>query len=188
MITINLLPESERTPETASVQQLYRSPLLVMVVGALAAILVVLGVIVQARHGELTRVQAALDALKAKRQEVDGVKAALQALREQHAAYAGLGSQRSRWSKQLALLPQMAPDGVWFTELSFDGKKGLVLQGAAITQGGDEMLRIGRLAQALKADPVFSELVRDVQIESMKRIQDGDIEVIHFTLTGSVSG
>ena len=186
MITINLLPEAYRAPQTTSVQQLYRSPLLIGASVLLIGGLVALQGMVQVRQVELKRVRVRLEALQAQKRDVDGVKATVQKLRDQQGAFAGLSAQRSQWAKRLGLLPEVTPEGVWFTELSFDYQKGLTLQGAAISQGGDEMLQIGRMAQELKANPVFSTLVRDIQIESMKREQDGEIEVIHFTLSGSI--
>lgn len=188
MITINLLPEAYRTPQTASIRQIYRSPLLILVAALLVGAIAILGTITQWRYRELQQLKSQLDGLQAQKREIDAVKMAVQALRGQHAAFAGLSTQRSQWAKHLGLLPEVTPEGVWFTDLSFDTKKGLVLQGAAISQGGDEMLRIGRLAQDLKNDPVFSALVKDIQIESMQRQQEGEIEVIHFTLNGSAAG
>lgn len=188
MITINLLPDAYRTPQTASMRQVYRSPLLILTAVLLVSAVAVLGGIAQWRQRELRQLNSQLDALQAQKREIDAVKTAVQALRGQDTAFASLSTQRSQWAKHLGLLPDVTPEGVWFTDLSFDTKKGLVLQGAAISQGGDEMLRIGRLAQDLKADPVFSALVKDIQIESMQRVQDGEIEVIHFTLNGSAVG
>ena len=187
MITINLLPETYRTPQTASVLQLYRSPLLIVLAALLAGAVLLLQVMGHVRRRQLSGLQAQIDARQPQKRDVDAVKAAVQKLREQHGAFTSLTTQRSHWAQYLGLLPDVTPDGIWLRELSFDTQKGLVLQGAALGQGGDEMLRIGRMAQALKTDPTFSMLVRDIQIESMKRVQDGEIEVIQFTLSGSVT-
>jgi len=59
-----------------------------------------------------------------------------------------------------------------------------VIQGSAIGQAaGSEMVSIGRLVQDLKADADFSAVVKDIQIESIKRSQDKEVEIVQFTLT-----
>ena len=94
-----------------------------------------------------------------------------------------LKQERQLWSKRLNTLSNLTPDGVWFTELNFDQAKGLVVQGAAIGQGGDEMVTVGRLVQDLKADPDLASAIQDIQIESIKRAQEKEIEMVQFTLT-----
>jgi hypothetical protein len=54
---------------------------------------------------------------------------------------------------------------------------------SAIAQGGTEMVTVGRLVQDLKADQYFALAVKDIQIESIKRVQEKEVEVVQFTLT-----
>ena len=87
------------------------------------------------------------------------------------------------WAKRLNTLSDVTPEGVWFTELSLDEDKGLVIQGSAIGQGGAEMVSVGRIVSDLKANADFSSVIKDIQIESIKRVQEKEVELVQFTLT-----
>ena len=54
---------------------------------------------------------------------------------------------------------------------------------SAIGQGGSEMVNVGRLREDLKKDPDFAAAVKDIQIESVKRVQEKEIEIVQFTLS-----
>ena len=110
----------------------------------------------------------------------------MEQLRAQEAAFQALEHGGRRWAQRLNTLSDRTPDGVWYNELSLDRGKGLVIQGAAVSEGGGETENISKLVQELKADPNFTEAVQDLQIESIKRVQDHDIEIVQFTLTGKV--
>ena len=188
MITINLLPESYRKPKASPIEQLPRSPLTLIVVGGLVGVTALLGVVWQIRQAHAAVLAGQLNSLQPKKMEVDKLMAAVQTLRDQHAVYGRLRDARSRWALLLNALSDVTPEGVWFTDLSVDQQRGLTIQGSAIGGGGEEMVRIGRLVQDLKADPRFTALVQDTQIESIKSLQDGEIEVISFTLTCRLAG
>ena len=187
MLTIDLLPENARKARLSQVEQLHRAPLLWVIGGVMLALPMLLFIPLQVRRQQVQRLTAKIQELQPRAQEVDQLKRFLQELRAQETAFRGLGKERGFWSKRLNRLSDLTPDGVWFTELTLDETKGLVIQGAAISQTGDEMVSVGRLVTDLKASADFSSaIIKDVQIESIKRIQEKDIELVQFTLTCSL--
>jgi len=186
MIGINLLPESYRKPPSSPVQRFHRSPLMLLVLGTMAGLVLFLVGIMQIRQARFGQLTARIQQLESQKTVVDELRAAVQKLRDQQAVFQRLGYERSQWARRLNLLSDLIPAGVWFTDLSLDQLRGLVIQGSAMSEGGEEMVRIGRLVQDLKVDPVFSAMVRDVQIESIKSVQEKEIEMVEFTLTGEL--
>ena len=183
MITVNVLPDSYRKPQASALQEVHRSPLLRLLILAaigLAAVLAGAWQLQQARLGALTAKAASLSARKA---AVDELAQSVSALSTQQQVFEEVVKQRNRWATYLDRLSHVVPDGVWFTDLLIDQERGLVLQGSAVGQGGEEMVSIGRLAQALKEDQEFAGTFRDIQIESIKSAKDGDLEIIQFALT-----
>lgn len=183
MLKINLLPPTARKAAPSAIEQFHRTPLMWMLVGVLVLAPLLLWVPVSLRHRQLRELQASISALRPKKLEVEQLQQSLQQLRSQESAFRELQVAKILWSKRLNVLSDVTPDGVWFTDLSFDQKKGLVLEGAAIGQDDPELVGISKVVQGLKAESEFSSAVKEIQIESIKRIQDGEVEVVQFTLT-----
>lgn len=138
--------------------------------------------IAQLRQKHLKALKAQISQLNPKREEVDRVQGLLESLRDQEVAFNALSQEGSSWAKRLSALSKLTPEGVWFSEFSLDVEKGLIIRGLAIGEGGAEMVRVGRLVQDIKASSEFSSVVKDVQIESIKRVQEDSLEIIQFTL------
>jgi Tfp pilus assembly protein PilN len=187
MLQINLLPESERKATLSTVEQFHRTPLMAIVVIGMAAMVVLLVIPMSLRRRQLQRLRAEIDTLTPKKAELDQLQEVIRRLHAQETAFQGLEQGQRRWSKRLNTLSTLTPDGVWFTDLVLDPARGLVIQGSAIGQGGTEMVHIGRLVQELKSDANFAAAVKDIQIESIKRTQDREIEIVQFTLTCSLA-
>jgi Tfp pilus assembly protein PilN len=182
MLRINLLPESARKAALSPIEQFHRTPLMWIVLGMMILLLVSLGVPIPIRRQRLQQINAKIQALEPKKLEVDRLQQSVQELRAQEAAFQGIGKGRRLWSKRLNTLSDVTPEGVWFTDLAFDQVKGLVIQGSVIGEGGSEMVGVGRLVQDLKADADFASAIKDIQIESIKRVQDRETEIVQFTL------
>ena len=183
MLQINLLPESERKATLSPVEQFHRTPLMAIVVIGMAAIVMLLWLPVGLRRAQLRKLDTEIQALSPKKAELDQLQQVIQRLRAQQQAFQGLQHGQRRWSKRLNTLSTQTPEGVWFTDFVLDPARGLVIQGSAIGQGGTEMVHIGRLVQELKQDADFAAAVKDIQIESIKRSLDHEIEIVQFTLT-----
>jgi len=180
LITINLLPEGSRKPRPSSLQQFPRSPLALLVAGVLVGLWVLLGgtrLVLQTRVKTFT---AHLERQQLQKSAADALQSSVQDLRQQYALYERLNRDRSDWAKRLEALAEVTPEGVWLTHLAFDPSKALDVEGAAVGRGGEEMARIRRFVEGLKAHPAFASLIREVQIESIKSVFDGDIEVVKF--------
>ena len=183
MLTINLLPEHIRKAGLSPIEQLHRTPLMWIAAGTMLFFAVLPLLPIAVRRQQLAQLNANIQALQPKKMEVDQIQRLLQQLQTQEAAFRGLKRGQKLWSKRLNILSNVTPEGIWFSEFTLDQSKGLVIQGAAVGQGGTEMVSVGRLVQDLKASPDFASAVKDIQIESIKRVQDHDIEVVQFTLT-----
>jgi Tfp pilus assembly protein PilN len=188
MLQINLLPASERKAVLSPVEQFHRTPLMAIVVMGMVVLALLFVVPIGLRRQRLAKLSKDIQALAPKKAELDQLQQLTQRLRSQEAAFRGLEHGQRRWSKRLNTLSTLTPDGVWFTDLVLDPSRGLIIQGSAIGQGGTEMVHIGQLVQELKSDADFAAAVKDIQIESIKRSQDRDIEIVQFTLTCSLVG
>ena len=183
LLKVNLLPESARKASLSPIEQFHRTPLMWFAVAALVGFAVLLLVPIGILQGRLRQLNSTVEQLQPRKAEVDRIQRSLQNLHAQEAAFRNLKQGRSLWSKRLNLLSNVTPEGIWFTELTLDPSKGLTIEGSAIGQGGAEMVNVGRLREDLQADPDFRAAVKDVQIESIKRIQDRDVEIVQFTLS-----
>lgn len=183
MITINLLPAESRGRTAVSLQQVSRSPLVLLIVGGLIGVTLCFVGVRLAQQARLRRITDQIQQLLPHKMQVTHVKEEVDALRARHAVYERLNRERSQWAKLLSALATVMPDGVWLTDLSLDlPQTTLTLEGSAIGEGEEKVNRIGRLVQALKVDPVFSAGTRDIQIESLKSLFQGEIEVALFTI------
>jgi len=183
MLQINLLPPSERTATLSPVEQLHRTPLMWVVLGVLVAVPLLLLVPLGLRRQQLERLNAEIGTLMPKRIELDRLRLLTHQLQAQQTAFEGIRSGEYGWARRLNVLSDLTPEGVWFTDLALDPRRGLVIQGSAIGQGGVEMESISKLVQGLKTNRDFSSAVKDIQIESIKRTQEKEIEIVQFTLT-----
>jgi Tfp pilus assembly protein PilN len=188
LLQINLLPEGERKATLSPVEQFHRTPLMAIVIIGMAAVVLLLLLPIGLRRRQLQQLDKEIEALTPKKVELDHLQQVSQRLRAQETAFAGLEQGHRRWSKRLNTLSTLTPEGVWFTDLALDPARGLIIQGSALGQGGTEMVHIGRLVQDLKNDADFAAAVKDIQIESIKRTQDHEIEIVQFTLTCSLVG
>ncbi len=187
MLKVNLLPETARKNALSPIEQFHRTPLMWIAVSLLLLIACSFLVPIMLSRQQLTQVTHRIEALEPKKFEMDRLQQVLQQLRAQQAAFQGLDRRAGGWAKRLNTLSNATPDGVWFTELTLNKGAGLLIQGSAIGQGGNETVNIGRLVQELKADADFAAVVKDIQIESIKRFQLEEVEVVQFTLACSLS-
>ena len=183
MLKINLLPEAGRKAGLSSLEQFHRTPLMWLAVAVMVALPLILLVPMQVRRQQLQQLEGKIQVLEPKKTELEQLQKFLQQLRQQETAFRALAKGQNLWSKRLNTLSDATPDGLWFTELALDPTKGLVIQGSAIGQVGPEMLSVTRLVQGLKESADFASAFKDIQIESIKRVQDGDIDIVQFTLT-----
>ena len=187
MLTIDLLPKAYRKATQSSLEQMHRAPLTWLFIFLLVMIALVPATSLYLRKRTLDQLNARLQVLQPKHLAMEQVQQFLRQLQEQEAVFQGLVRRGGAWSRRLNTLSNVTPDGVWFTELVLDREKGLVIQGSAIGEGGAEMMRVGRLVQELKTDEDFSSVVRDIQIESIKREQEKEMEIVKFTLACSLA-
>ncbi len=187
MLTINLLPAGVRKASLSPVEQLHRTPLMWIVVTTLVALGCLAWMPIPFRQRQLAQLTANIQVLAPKKQALDQVQQALQRLRSQETAFRGLGQGQRMWSKRLNILSDALPEGVWLTDLALDQAKGLVIQGSAIGQGDPQMTSVTRFVHDLQTDQNFASAMKDISIESIKRVPEGEIEIVQFTLTCSIA-
>jgi len=183
MLHINLLPETVRKAGPSTLEQFHRTPLMGIAAALLIAAPLSIWIPIQLKRYQLRQLNAKIQVLQPKKADVDQLQQFLQKLRAQQAAFQGLGKSQNLWSRRLNTLSDLTPDGMWFTELTLDPVKGLMIRGSAIGQSDPELVSITKLVQGLKADADFASAMKEIQIESIKRVQEGSVEVAHFGLT-----
>ncbi len=182
MLKINLLPDEHRKTPLSRVEQLHRTPLMWIIAGFMTTLPLLVWMPVGIREQQLRALNAKLSMLEPKKKVVDELQQNLRLLRAQDEAFKGLAKGQDLWAQRLNTLSDATPDGVWFTELTLEPAKGLELHGSAVgisTTPG--MAGVSRFVQQLKADPAFAALVP--QIGSIRQVQEGEIEIVQFTLT-----
>ena len=187
MISINLLPQAYRRTPTASAEEVYRSPLVLGTLGLLGLVGIGIALFGLSQRVRVSELRARMQQMLPRKTAVDKILASMEAVRQQQDVFERVNQDRSQWAQRLNRLSDGTPDGVWFTDLSLDEQKGFAIQGSAVGGGGDEMVRIGRFVQALKTDQDFSKTVQDIQIESIKTSQEGEVETVKFTLIGKLA-
>lgn len=188
MLKVNLLPESVRKDTLSPIEQFHRTPLMWWLVGLMVGLVLLALIPVALRGQRLHALNAKIRTLEPQKREVDQLQQSLQRLRAEEQAFRGIASGQSLWSKRLNILSNLTPEGVWFTQLSLDPDKGLLIQGSAVGKGDTEMVSIGRFVQDLKEDTYFSSGLKNIQIESIKRVQEKSIEIVQFTVTAALAG
>ena len=185
MLKINLLPDSARRATLSPIEQFHRTPLMWMAGIIMIAIPIALWVPVYLRSRQLQALNAKIQVLEPKKAEVERLQRTLQDLRAQQAAFEGMSKKQGLWSKRLSILSNLTPAGVWFTDLMLDEARGLIIQGSGIGQGDPELASVTRLVTELKKDTDFTAAFKNISIESIKTVQDGELEIVQFTLTCS---
>ena len=182
MLRINLLPEERRKTPQSKVEQLHRTPLMAVLIGVAVALPLVLLMPIQVSTRQLQRLNGEIAGLKPHQEELVKLQRFLETLKGQESALQTLSKGGGLWAQRLNIISDATPEGVWFTEMILDPQKGLLLRGSAIGRSDPGMVNVGRFVHSLKADPIFMAMVKDIQIESIKRVQEGDVEVMQFTV------
>lgn len=183
MLKINLLPSAARKAEASPVQDLYRMPLLWVVVAVLVlGPALLLWLPLQSQKGELAKLQQRIQALEPKKIEVNRLQQTLQQLRAQQTALESMRKEGGQWARRLSVLSDKTPDEIWFTDLAFEESKGLIIQGSAIGLEGPAVAHVTQLVNSLAASAEFASAFKKIEIESIKTTQEGELEVAHFTL------
>ena len=184
MLRINLLPEDQQKTTLSPIEQFHRTPFMWIVLGIVVALPLFSLAPIAIRRQQLAKLNAKIDVLEPKKVAVDQLQRFLQTLRAQELAFQDVAKGQGLWAQRLNTLSDATPDGVWFTELTLDPTKGvLTIRGSAVGQTDPGAISVTRFVHSLKGDSNFIASLKDIQIESLKRVQDGEIEVMQFTLS-----
>ena len=182
MLKVNLLPEEHRKTPLSRIEQLHRTPLMWIIAGSMTALPVLVWMPIGIREQQLRQLSSKIAVLEPKKKAVDDLQQNLRLLKAQDEAFKGLAKGEDLWAPRLNTLSDVTPEGVWFTELTLEPNKGLELHGSAVKiSNSPGMANVTRFVQQLKADPTFASVAP--QIGSIRQVQEGETEIVQFTLT-----
>ena len=185
MLRVNLLPDRERRAALSKVEHFHRTPLMGLVFAAVILTPIGMTVQMQLAQRKAAAAQQRIAQLEPQKKELEQAQQSLQQLKIQEEGLTEIIKHvHDLWSARLNALSNHTLDGVWFRELSFDTQKGLMIQGSALSQDRVGMASATQFAQTLKADKEFAAAFKEIRMESIKSVQDGQIEVVQFTLSG----
>lgn len=190
MIKINLLPDRLKKKKKGfalSSPQLPRETIIALV-GSLVVLLILLhlfllGILIieKTKLAGLNRSWKKIEPFK---KQVDGIKEEIASLETKTKSFSAVtnDSKRISWAKKMNQLSDFLPSGVWLTRLSLKNSK-LTIEGSAISQKGEEMVKVGKFTSALKSDAGFSRDFQDIELTSINRKLIKSIEVADFVIT-----
>ncbi len=186
MLCINLVPEHARKTDRSSLQQFHRTPLMWIVGTLMVGSAVILLIGVQVRNFQLKRLNEQMQGLQPKKMVVDQLQKFVQTLQEEQSAFERLRQRDTAWATRLMVLAELIPEGVWFTDFVWDPSEGIRVEGMTMQQEGVEMGKISRFMEALQKHASFGPSLTDVKIDSVQRMQDQEIELVKFVITGKL--
>jgi Tfp pilus assembly protein PilN len=148
-----------------------------IIVGTLVAIPLLFFLPIGLRLHRLRQLEAKIQVLEPQKLAADQLQRSLDTLRAQEAAFQRVTKGEDLWAKRLNTLSDVPQDGLWFSELTLDPAKGLIIRGSALEEANPT-----QLVQDLEADAHFKAAIKEIKIESLKRVQDGEFELTTFTL------
>jgi len=190
MIKINLLPDRLKKKKRRLVFNLPSLPreTVIALVGSIVVLLILLhlfllGVLIieKARLSALNRSWKKVEPFKT---QVDAVKGEISGLESKTKSFAAVTNDNKRilWAKKMNQLSDFLPPGVWFTKFYLANQK-LIIEGSAISQKGDEMVKVGKFTSALKNEISFSKDFQDIELTSINRKLIKSVEVADFIIT-----
>lgn len=190
MIKINLLPDRLKKKEKKALFNILQLPreTLIGLIGGLVAVLILLHffllgmlIIQKTRFSSLNRNWKKIAPFKS---QVDEVRDEISSLENKMKSFDVVNNDSKRvfWAKKMNQLSDFLPPGVWFAKLSLINEK-LIIEGSAISQRGEEMVKVGKFTSALKDDPSFSKDFKDIELTSINRKLIKSTEVADFVIT-----
>lgn len=184
MIRINLLPPELRPKKQRTVVHL---PLKQIGVGAgaLALLVTVLLPLNNAlRSGSINRMKTELEHMGPELNKAAELQATFQRLKRQTEALQWVTTSKSHWAPRLNMLSDAVTPQIWLTQLEYAPEQGLlrVRGNALVSSGEDRSGQVSKFLQLLKEQPGFSDLFRDVELESVEHHYIQNEEVVNFVL------
>jgi Tfp pilus assembly protein PilN len=183
MITINLLPKSQRKAERSSVAAF---PYQIYLVTAVAIFLVLhLGLLSFAalKKVQLIGLEMRWKHMGAQAKGGGSLKSQIKSLETSVATLRSVMSRKVNFTEFFSGLSGVVPRGMWLERFSLTAS-GLVIQGSVVSQSQGEMTIIGKFLQDLKARPVIIDTFAKVDLISVQRRMIKTYDVVDFVIEG----
>jgi Tfp pilus assembly protein PilN len=113
---------------------------------------------------------------------VDAVNQDLKDLNKRLAAINEINSKKAFvWSQKLNLLSDMAPKGVWFKRIVWNGNV-FTVEGNAFSKLHDEIAIVNSFVSNLKKEPNFAKDFASIELNSVNRVKKGPTEIADFKI------
>jgi Tfp pilus assembly protein PilN len=184
MITINLLPKTERRAERRSVTVPYKVYLV-----AAGAVLVVLHVgllgIFLLEEVHLVGLRGHWNKVAPQSKDFVSIKNDIKALETESANLKSVLTRSANVTELLSTLTAAVPKGLWLERFSMT-PQGLVIQGSVVSLSQNEMTTIGKFLQDIKTNKTFGALWPKIELNSVQRRTIKAYDVVDFVLSGEV--
>ena len=189
IIDINLVPthlrKKRRTVTAKGPSSLDRKTWLFSIGGFLAVMAVVIFVLqififrqlaMQEKH------EKAMKGMMAQKLQVDKVIAEIKQTKEKVSSLEKiLGPREIIWSRKFNQISDNLPRGLWLNRISLQGQT-MLINGSALVVNQGDMINVHNYTAALKADPLFAQDFRSVEIELIKSRDISGTAVADFTI------
>ena len=112
-------------------------------------------------------------------QELKNLQSKLKSVEE------ALGSNENLWCRNLNIVSDVLPRGVWLRKLALN-EDVFTMEGSAISKKTQERVNIHAFASNLKKEEKFLEYLTNLEIGSIQRRNINKIEIADFSLTAKI--
>jgi Tfp pilus assembly protein PilN len=189
MIDINLVPPHLRKKRKGQFLGKFNLPFefvigccggLLILLAAVHVLLLMLNVRRLARHKEFQR---QWERMRPDKENLDSVIGEMRALQAKYKAIEDIaGKNKLSWSRELNILSDSLPRGVWLKKIAFNDKM-LFIEGSAIAKETTEIVSVNRLTSSLSASAEFLEYFTDFELGSIQRRKIKNVEIADFVIT-----
>lgn len=189
MISINLLPDSMRKKKSMMIFEDDRIAIpkeILIGVGGLVVVLLlfvhgVLGVMTLFKAMHYKGLVKQWEAVQQEKVNIDSVLNNLNALRAKEGTLAPVLQQDVIWSRNLNIISDVMPIGVWLRKLEL--KEGeLTFHGSAVSKSASEMISVGDLVSGLKKQEDFLNDFERIDVGVIKRREQGAVSIADFSI------
>ncbi len=187
MITINLLPVSQRRAERKMALPT-NFPYKVYLLGAAVLLIflhIFLGSLMLLKKIQLMSLRRTWTQMEPQSKETTAVRKEIKDMEERSRLISETLSRKASVTELLSSLNAAVPRGLWLESFTF-APEGLVIQGSVVSLEQNEMTLIGKFLQDLRGNKVFVSLFSKVELNSVQRRTIKTYDVVDFVLIGDL--
>lgn len=189
MIDINLVPPHLRKKRKGQFLGKVNLPFEV-IIGCGGGLLVLLGLIhvlllfINVRKlAQHKKLQQQWETMRPDKENLDSVISEMRTLQAKYKAVEDIaGKNKLSWSRELNILSDSLPRGVWLKKIALNDKM-FFIEGSAIAKETTEIVNVNRLTSNLNASAEFLEYFTDFELGSIQRRKIKNVEIADFVIT-----